>query len=158
MRILRMTYWSPDLKPTVAVTRDSDLSDSLESVRNRMFREGAGMFLTWDIFEVEGDMDIREATMEAGKRTQGEVGIREGHMAMLYAYNLYHPNFNLVKRGGTIAQDQPSPLSVEEITFVFEQIAKHPKFKEKPVNMMAISEDFKIVQLSPDGRIGVKND
>jgi hypothetical protein len=149
MRVVRVTAWDPDLTPAMTmVMRDRDLKVSVEEAA----KPAPGVFQTHEIFEMDSG-SIQEATLEAGERMDEENHQREQNMAMLYYYNLFGPEFNIVEPGGVLTQSIPSPLSVAQIRAVFAQIKIHPRWQEKPVRMIALSEDRKLVYLTPEGDI-----
>jgi hypothetical protein len=150
MRVLRTTLWAPDLTPdaTLVIAEDS-LKVPVEEAAEPM----PGAFQTHEIFEVADALNELQYTLRANQRMTKDKFEREQNMAMLYYYNLFSQEFSMVEPGGVLTQSIPSPLSVAQIRAVFAQIKIHPRWQEKPVRMIALSEDRKLVYLTPEGDI-----
>ena len=95
-----------------------------------------------DIFEVDDDADIVEATLEATRRQQ-EVLQREADQALLYYWDA--AKFGQLAAGGVLTGTLPCPLSADEIETVLVQLAAHPEYRGQTI--IAIAEDQTVVMM-----------
>lgn len=129
MRVLRFTLWTgPNQPGQIAVVRDCDTSDTLESERVKLVEKmnRAGAYVSTEIFEME-DGDEVAATLEAGKGTRAAEQT-ERHQSVMYYWAVQH-QFPLLKEGAIMMSDQPAPLTSPQIHEVFEQLTRHPDYK-----------------------------
>lgn len=141
MRVLRVTMWTPDLEPISMVTRESDLNVPLDEAAEQQ-KILPGGFIVIDIFEMDGEPDIVEATLEATRRQQ-EVLQREADQALLYHWDA--SKFGQLAAGGVLTGTLPCPLSGDEIETVLVQLASHPEYRAQTI--IAISEKMEVVTM-----------
>lgn len=149
MRVLRSSMWAdPDNDPATIIVRDSDVTDSLESIREQLLDPptGAGSeyrpFVTFDIFEMK-DAEILGATQEAAQRQDLD---RERDMAILFFFAT-QTVLPITNANGLWIAPDPSPLSLDQIELALNQVAMHPVYEQQ-----------KVVFLSEDGeRITLEN-
>lgn len=141
MRVLRATMWTPELEPISMVMREVDLGVPLDEAAEEQ-RILPGGFVCMDIFEVDDDADIMEATMEATRRQQ-EVIQREHDQALLYYWDA--SKFGQLAAGGVLTGTLPCPLSAAEIEIVLIQLAAHPEYRGQTI--IAIAEDHTVVMM-----------
>jgi hypothetical protein len=80
---------------------------------------------TFDIFETNapGELELAiESSDRAKERAQDEM-----NMSILYYWSLMH--FEILAHGGTLAGNQPSPLSAEQIRLVQGRLGKHSTYR-----------------------------
>lgn len=147
MRILRSSLFSPDLSALTTVVRDSDVRDTLESIR--VGARQPGMFLASDIFDTDGDVTIEVATDLSMKRWKDLFDIERNQAIQFYWATM---QFQLVSRDGTVIMPQPAPFSTARVVEVFEQIAKHPDYTNQ--TLVATSDEAEIVTLK-NGKVTV---
>ena len=129
MRVLRSTMYPPpgSSGPMTTVVRDSDVIKSLEEVAAHSVSGNPRMFVTTEIFDMPGgsiEAATRRATALWNQRRQ-----REENMALLFYWNSAQIEQN--KKPGRvliIKNDQGAPLSVDEISYALQQLARlYPK-------------------------------
>lgn len=128
MRILRSTFYSPDLTPMTTVVRDSDAIDTLEGVRASVYEPG--YFTIFRIMETPDDISIEQATIWASKEYAEKVDDERNQAIQFYWATM---QFQLVSRNGTVLMPAPAPFTTEEVREVFEQIVKHPDYTNQTV-------------------------
>lgn len=130
MRVLRSSAYSPALKPLTTVMRDSDVIDTLESIRAGIPREDDVLVIT-DLFEME-DGVIEAATHAALARLNRD---EERNMAILYFWATM--TLRSVTDEGMLVMPAPAPLSEEQVRAVFEQIVQHSAYRHQHVEIPA---------------------
>lgn len=143
MRILRSTFYAPDLTPMSTVVRDSDVIDTLEGVRESV--KTPGYFTVFEIFDVDGDIGIEEATHAAGKRINFD---DEKNQAIQFYWAC--AQFQLASENGHVIMPEPAPLTSDQVRVVFDQIKDHPDYKHQTV--VATSREADIITLR-DGKV-----
>lgn len=133
MRVLRSSMFSPALEPLTVVIRDSDVIDTLESIRVGAKDEALHYFIAHDIFETE-DGSVEKATAFAMIRME-ERAEDERNMALQFYWAT--AQFQLLSEGGTLIMPEPAPLTPEQIRTVFEQIVLHPDYRNQHVQATA---------------------
>jgi hypothetical protein len=117
MRVLRQSAWAGyDRPPLTTVVRDSDVVDTLESVRTQLDQDD-DVFVTSDIFDMP-DGGVESATVAAMDRVNARA---ELNMAILYFCSA--KTFPMLSTGGTILIPDPSPLTYEQAEFVLNRLA-----------------------------------
>lgn len=139
MRAARISMFGPDLMPVTMVLVDAELEDPWDDAIARQ-RILAGGYVVVDEFETEHE--LMGATMEAIKRGQ-EAAERERNAALLYHYDANL--LSQISEAGVLTMTIPSPLTVEQIIDVFEQLAHHPLYRHQLC--VGISEDERIVTM-----------
>jgi hypothetical protein len=157
-QVLRSTMYGPNLEPVSMVAREQDMTEPLEQVQEALLEVGPGNdaagLIVFDLFTMQGEPDILEATLVATER-QAQRHERERNMAMLYYFDA--AQFSLVSDGGTLTATQPAPLSVDEICSTLKQLVKHPHYRDHLI--VAISEDLQIITIRGDElRVGGVDD
>lgn len=130
MRVLRSTIWTPDLMPTASVVRDSDVVDTLESIRVTV--QEPEFFYSFDLFEADDDLTIQAVTLEAGRRTALVRDI-ERNQAIQFYWAAQFLSKDL------IYMPDPCPFGSDKIREVFDQLVRHPDYKHSTVR--AIGDD-----------------
>lgn len=124
MRALRSSiYVRAHEPPLTTVVLESDVIDTLESIRHTHLQPGA--LVIHDIFDSASD--IVSATTEAMQRFKANA-LQEAQQALLYYWTV--SKWGLLHQGGMIFMDEPAPLSREEIEVVFAQLAQHPEYED----------------------------
>lgn len=127
MKVLRSTYWSPELTPTMAVLRESDVTVPLEEIS---VPTGTYAFVNDDIFEVPDETPWPVIVFEASERANDAL-IDERNQAILFYYAV--AQFRLLRsdgrRRGRLMTMAPAPLSKEQIERVFRQLMNLPQYK-----------------------------
>lgn len=141
MRILRSTMYAPDLTPITTVVRDSDMIDTLESVRESV--KTPGYFCTFEIFDVPEDMEIETVTMVAMERLTA-LGEAPRNQAIQFYWATMQ--FQLVSDDGAVIMPEPAPLSTDQVVEVFQQIPDHPDYKRQ--TLVASSMEGEVITLS----------
>lgn len=156
--------------PMTIVTRDSDLKDSIESVRESMIggpivcpecqdigrpgqcpdcnveRVQVPGFLTYDIFDME-DGEVIQATQAAMARVDQR---READMAVLYFWTMKVIEKPAFSDTGAVLTKDPAPLTASDVEVVFDQIKRHPAYKHHV--LVTATEDGKVIKMD-DGTI-----
>lgn len=131
MRALRVTaYMSPDHEPLTVVTIEPSLKVPPEDVVAAMLEPG--VLLIHDIFDVPNSPDDVDAaavlaTTEAMRRMDEDA---ERNMAVMYFWDAAA----LRVATAAVFPTKPAPLTVEQITTVFEQLATHPAYEGQHVH------------------------
>jgi hypothetical protein len=133
MRVLRSSMFSPALEPMTVVIRDSDVIDTLDSIRAGAKDEAPHYFVAHDIFETE-DGSIEKAAAFAMIRME-ERADDERNMALQFYWAT--AQFQLLSGDGTLIMPEPAPLTPEQIRVVFEQIVEHPDYDHQSVQATA---------------------
>jgi hypothetical protein len=121
MKVMRVSTYPPDsLEPITIVMRQCDAAMPLEEIALDEFG-----FSFMDIFEMDGEPGIPEATFEAARRAEGNFD-DERNMAIMY-YWLWG-QFRILKPGAIVLSDRPAPLSVEQIHYVHRQLRRLPDY------------------------------
>lgn len=151
MRALRTTaFIHPDQPPLTTVVIEASLRVPIEQAAEGM-RSQPDVLVITDIFDApnppRGEWEATPedagaatvlATTEAMRRMDEDV---ERNMAILYFYN--GAALRVVREA--VIPTLPAPLTVEQITTVFEQLAYHPNYNGQHVN--AFTEDGHQVNL-----------
>lgn len=141
MRVLRSSMYSPALAPMTVVIRDSDVTDTLESIRFGAIGHEPDAFVVTDLFEtIDGGID--QATAFAMIRME-ERAEDERNMALQFYWAT--AQFQLLSGGGTLIMPEPAPLTPEQVRIVFEQIAKHSDYDHQSVQ--ATAKDGTVVRI-----------
>lgn len=120
-RFLRTSCWAAgDMPPITTVVSEDDTKDTLEAARFQV--EVPDTFAIHDIFELDGG--IVEATAHSVVTIDGEY---EQNMAVLYFYAINM--LTLLKPYGLWQTPDPSPLRVEDITYVFKRVIERDEYK-----------------------------
>lgn len=147
MRVLRSTMYGPELSPLTTVVRDSDVTDTLESVRFGAPDSVPELFVATEIFEMD-EASIESATTTALER-MAPLHDDERNMAILFYWATAH--LRLTKRGsGMLIMPARAPLSDTQVRATFEQILKHPIYQGQSVQSTA--QDGTVVRIE-DGEI-----
>jgi hypothetical protein len=145
MRIMRASTFPPDsLEPITVVMRECDVSMPFEEIAADEFG-----FTYTDIFEVDGEPGIYEATLAAANRVSEEEMHDEKNMAVMY-YWLW-AQFRTLNKGGIIFSDKPAPLTVEQIHYVHRQLRRLPDYDG--YTFMTFDKDGTSVTTSPEEQI-----
>lgn len=142
MKVLRSTFFSPQLDPVTTVVMEDSLLNPIEQVAQEMEETAAGAFVIVDIFDVPGSTNIIQATLAAEQRAV-ERRARERDMALTYYYDA--GQFHLLNRGGVLTMTQPAPLSATELEVPLRQLARHPNYDG--FTIVAISEDNEMIEM-----------
>lgn len=133
MRALRTSIFpEPGPAPLTTVVAEGDLKISAEKAAEAHRTFEPGVFVITDIFDVPDDADHTACAALAMERIDRE---REANMSILYYYDA--EALRVVREDGGVTSTKPAPLSVEEVTTVFEQLAYHPSYKGQSVQTMA---------------------
>lgn len=144
MRVMRASTYPPDsLEPITIVMRQSDARMPLEEIAADEFG-----FTFLDIFEMDGTPSIREATLEAARRSTGNFD-DERNMAIMY-YWLWS-QFPTLAKGGIMMSDIPAPLTVEQIHYVHRLLRRLPDYQN--FTFMTFAKDGTPVTTSPEEQI-----
>lgn len=144
MRVMRASTYPPDsLDPLTIVMRQCDSRMPLEEIAADEFG-----FTVLDIFEMEDEPSIAEATHEAAKRSTGLLD-EERNMAIMY-YWLWS-QFKTLAKGGIMMSDIPAPLTVEQIHYVHRLLRRLPDYKN--YTFMTFAKDGTPVTTSPEEQI-----
>lgn len=148
MRLLRTTlYFDPAAERFVTtVLRECDLTDTLESARVRYLTPGA--LIVSEIFEMEGEPSVEEATVVGAQRHTERLG-RERDQAVLYYWLIFQ--WERLRPGSVILMDRPAPLSREEMAVVLEQLAMHPGYKQ--FRIVGVDQTEQVISLNREGKI-----
>lgn len=130
MKVLRSTYWSPELKPTTVVVTEHDVTVPLAEIS---VPTGTFAFVRDDIFEVPDGTPLPIVTYEAMRRSEDNL-INERNQAILFYYSV--AQWNMLRDGGTLSL-APAPLSEDEIRAVFRQLMNLTQYKGFVLTTMA---------------------
>lgn len=133
MRVLRSSQYPPPPggPPLTIVFRDSDVVDTLESIREREITEE--YFVAFDIFEIP-DAEIFGATMKAMERME-ECAEDEANQAIMYYW--ITAQLGRTREDGHVLSDKPAPLTPTQMRATYEQIVKHPNYKRQTLTAWA---------------------
>lgn len=152
MRYLRTTMFavSYDAPPVTTIMSEADVTDTLEGVRQQFLAdEGPACFYIFEIATDESE-DLEVATANILMRMDQN---RERNMAILYFWTMNL--LPMMRENGVIATPDPSPLTTEEITAVFEQIAQ--KGGRTDVSVTTGNETASEVVQLIDGKVQVQS-
>lgn len=145
MRALRTSAFPmPGGPPLTMVVVEDSLKVSIEEAASGHRTLQPGVFVITDIFDVQDptgdpDQDTILATTQAMRNMDAET---EANMSVLY----YYDAGALRVAREAVFSTKPAPLTVEQITTVFEQLAYHPDYNGQVVK--TFTEDGTIVSLS----------
>lgn len=129
MRYLRLSLYGDPRNPLTTVVRESDLIDTLESIRERQVREinEGGGFACSEIFE--GADALEEVTVAAAANIDRE---HERHLAIAFFWYLgvmQSGRQNAVILPNPLGEGYPAPMSGDEAWDVFEQMTRAPTYR-----------------------------
>lgn len=155
MRILRFTMIPPgDPEDRItSVVRETDLKGTIEDAVRGIVASLPGsrqIFVYADLFEMEGSPSIEEATLE-GKRRMEKRYTTEEHMATFFYWN--GEQLRRVVPKGTLANPLPAPLSVEDLRYCLQAVARLPWYQDQ--RMVCFSEIDKKALIMDKGGIVV---
>lgn len=140
IRVLRLTIHPIGDSPVTTVMLESDVIDTLESIRHHMTSEFPSL-VTSDIFEMPDGTDIGAATIEAVNRMDEQA---ETHMEVLYMWTLMQWRGMAPK--GILLAPKPAPLTRDQVTLVLRQLANHPAYNNDRT-VVIIANDLTVVTL-----------
>jgi hypothetical protein len=135
--------FAPNLEAVSPIVRESDLTVPLKE----MAVAQPGVFTITDVFEIDDDATFEDA-LAMGLSRMGERAETERFMALHY---YWHANqLSRLAVGGTLANTEPAPLTVEELTESLSQLANHPDYRGQTIR--SIAHDWTFVVLA-DGEV-----
>lgn len=133
MRVLRSTMYGPELAPVTTVLRDSDVVDTLDSIRTSMPDSVPEGFIATEIFEMD-EASIESATT-AALGQMAPLHDDERNMAILFYWAAQH--LRITSERGMLVMPAAAPLTEVQVRTVFEQIVKHPNYQHQLVQSTA---------------------
>lgn len=134
------------------VIREVDLQEPIGSALAALGGPIPGALVVTETFDLPGDVDLLQATLEATKRLAARA-IREANMAMLYHWDGHH--LAHVNRGGVLAGSLAAPhLTEADVRMVLEQLGHHPNYREQTI--IAIAENGTSLSMK-DGLVRLLN-
>lgn len=143
MKYVRITNYVDPYNPPVTVViaeRDLESEDAYAAVEQC---QSDGFFVTYEVFESDDPLAI--ATVKATARIDAA---KEHNMAIGYFY--WAAMFPRVVKGGAIIADRPTPLSREDVAWVFRSLAARTDYDQQRIT--ALLADGTLITLA-DGEV-----
>lgn len=138
---LRFTMFPPGGPPMTFAAPEDSFRDSIGDTN----MPSDELFVVKAPFTSEAD-DMPTIAMEAA-RIAAERRETEGNMAIMYYWTI--GQFVNVSERGTVAQKDPSPLTVDELRYVHDAIAQHPAYVQQ--RLLSLASDGTPVDYPPTG-------
>lgn len=130
MRVMRISHFASMFAPPLTmVLRDSDVTDTFESIHTGYEQKSPETFVVSDIFDMPDGTGIADATIEATRRMDDAQKRREQDMAIRFFW--VAQMLPMMHEGGHIISDKPAPLTGEELAYCEERVARHPNYKHQ---------------------------
>jgi hypothetical protein len=131
-KVLRITAWESNYEPGITVVLlGRDLKKSISETL--LTFDHPEVFITTDIFEMNGSPPLEEAVVAANRRLTPARELSERNQAILFYY--YANMLKLVNPHGPLSGTRPAPLTADEIAYTLARLTKTKHYESQTVHV-----------------------